>query len=53
MQEPTYGELFVDNGPEDRDSTAASFDFDISSLNLPLGALVTVAANSAFFRLAR
>jgi hypothetical protein len=41
----TYLGSFVDNGPQDLDPTPGQFDFDISSFNIPVSALVTVAAN--------
>jgi hypothetical protein len=41
----TYLGSFTDNGPQDLDPTPGQFDFDISSLNIPVSALVTVAAN--------
>ena len=41
----TYLGSFVDNGPEDLDPSSNQFDFDISSLNIPVSNLVTIAAN--------
>jgi hypothetical protein len=40
----TWLASFTDNGPQDAEPTPGRFDFDISSLGLSLGALVTVAA---------
>ncbi len=36
---------FVDNGPQDLDPAPAQFDFDISSINIPVNELVTITAN--------
>lgn len=36
---------FVDNGPQDLDPTPGQFDFDLSSMNIPVSELVTVTAN--------
>jgi len=36
---------FLDNGPQDLDPTPGRFDFDISSLSIPVSELVTVTAN--------
>ena len=41
----TYLGSFVDNGPQDSNPTPGQFDFDIGSLNIPVGTLVTIAAN--------
>jgi hypothetical protein len=41
----TYLGSFIDNGQQDLDPTPGQFDFDISSFNISIGALVTVAAN--------
>lgn len=41
----TYLGSFTDNGPQDLDPVAGQFSFDISSLNIPISALVTVSAN--------
>jgi hypothetical protein len=35
----------VENGPQDLDPTPGQFDFDISSFNIPVSELVTIAAN--------
>jgi hypothetical protein len=36
---------FLDNGPQDLDPMPGHFDFDISSMNIPISELVTVTAN--------
>jgi hypothetical protein len=36
---------YVDNGPQDLDPTPGHFDFDVSSINIPVSELVTVTAN--------
>jgi len=41
----TYLGSFVDDGPQDLDPTPGQFDFDISSFNIPVGDIVTIAAN--------
>lgn len=41
----TYLGSFVDNGPQDLDPIPGEFDFDISSLNIPVSELVTLSAN--------
>lgn len=41
----TYLGSFVDGGPQDFDPTPGQFDFDISSFNIPVGEIVTIAAN--------
>lgn len=44
-QGKTYLGSFVDNGSQDLDPSPGQFDFDISSLNIPVTELVTIAAN--------
>jgi len=44
-QGKTYLGSFVDNGPQDLDPAPGQFDLDISSFNVPVSDLVTVAAN--------
>jgi hypothetical protein len=44
-QGKTYLGSFVDNGPADGDPAVGAFSLNIASLNVPSGALVTVAAN--------
>jgi len=41
----TYLGSLVDNGPQDLDPVPGQFDFDISSFNIPVSALVTITAN--------
>jgi hypothetical protein len=41
----TYLGSFVDNGPQDLDPIPGEFEFGISSLNIPVSALVTISAN--------
>jgi hypothetical protein len=41
----TYIGSFLDNGPQDLDPTPGQFEFDISSLNLPIDTLITATAN--------
>jgi hypothetical protein len=41
----TYLGAFVDNGPEDVDPVPGEFEFDVSSLNIPVSELVTIAVN--------
>ena len=36
---------FVDNGPQDLDPMPGRFDFDVTSINIPVSELVTVTAN--------
>jgi hypothetical protein len=44
-QGKTYLGSFTDNGPQDLDPTPGQFEFDVSSLNIPVNTLVTIAAN--------
>jgi hypothetical protein len=44
-QGKTYLGSFVDNGPQDLNPVPGQFEFDVSSFNIPVTALVTVAAN--------
>jgi hypothetical protein len=44
-QGQTYLGSFVENGAYDADPTVGTFDFDISALHVPAGALVTLTAN--------
>jgi hypothetical protein len=41
----TYLGSFTDNGTQDLDPKPGQFNFDISSFNIPIGTLVTIAAN--------
>lgn len=44
-QGKTYLGSYVDNGPQDLDPNPGQFEFDISSLNIPVTDLVTIAVN--------
>jgi hypothetical protein len=41
----TYLGSFIENGPQDLEATPGQFEFELSSLNMPAGARVTVAAS--------